>query len=105
MRLHAEVTHVRHHGNHVFTNNLAKAHAVIVVEGLDVASLLQQSGLSGARPRRHGLFDAALGEIRRQLRDKCPWYGSMLIEVDRLFPSFKTCQDCGHVQNSGWSEH
>ncbi|MHB1251737.1 MAG: zinc ribbon domain-containing protein [Acidimicrobiales bacterium] len=76
-----------------------------VVEGLDVVSLLQPRGLSGARPRRRGLFDAALGEIRRQLRDKCPWYGSTLIEADRFFPSSKTCQDCGHVQNIGWSEH
>ena len=104
-RLHAEVAHVRHHTIHVFTTNLAKTHGVIVVEGLDAASLLQQRGLSGARSRRRGLIDAALGEIRRQLRYKCPWYGSTLIEADQFFPSSKTCHDCGHVQDIGWSEH
>ena len=77
---------------------------MIVVEGLDAASLLQQKGLPGARARRRGLSDAALGEIRRQLRYKCPWYGSTLIEADRFFPSSKTCLDCGHVQDIGWSE-
>ena len=104
-RLHAEVAHVRQHTIHVFTTSLAKTHGVIVVEGLDAASLLQQRGLPGARSRRRGLSDAALGEIRRQLRYKCPWYGSTLIEADRYFPSSKTCHKCGRVQDIGWLEH
>jgi putative transposase len=100
-RLHAQVAHLRRHTIHVFTTNLATTHGVVVVEGLDAASLLQQKGLPGARSRRRGLFDAALGEIRRQLRYKCPWYGSTLIEADRFFPSSKTCHACGHVQSIG----
>jgi putative transposase len=104
-RLHAQVAHVRRHTIHVFTTNLAKTHGVMVVEGLDAASLLQQKGLPGARSRRRGLIDAALGEIRRQLRYKCPWYGSTLVEADRFFPSSKTCHQCGHVQDIGWFEH
>ncbi len=104
-RLHTEVANLRQHTIHVFTTSLAKTHGVVVVEGLDVASLLQQRGLSGARSRRRGLADAAIGEIRRQLRYKCPWYGSTLIEADRFFPSSKTCHDCGHVQDIGWLEH
>ena len=103
-RLNAEVAHVRHHTIHVFTTNLAKTHGVVVVEGLDVASLLQQKGLPGARSRRRELSDAALGEIRRQLRYKCSWYGSTLVEADRFFPSSKTCHACGHVQVIGWQE-
>ena len=102
--LHAEVARLRQHTIHVFTTNLAKTHGVVVVEGMDAASLLQQKGLPGARSRRRGLSDAAIGEIRRQLRYKCPWYGSTLIEADRFFPSSKTCRACGHVQNIGWSE-
>lgn len=104
-RLHAEVANLRRHTIHVFTTNLAKTHGVVVVEGLDAASLLQQKGLPGAKSRRRGLSDAALGEIRRQLRYKCPWYGSTLIEADRFFPSSKTCHKCGHVQSIGWFEH
>jgi putative transposase len=103
-RLHAEVANLRRHTIHVFTTHLAKTHGVVVVEGLDAASLLQQKGLPGARARRRGLSDAAFGEIRRQLRYKCPWYGSTLIEADRFFPSSKTCHNCGHVQDIGWLE-
>jgi putative transposase len=104
-RLHAEVANLRRHTIHVFTTNLAKTHGVLVVEGLDAASLLAQKDLPGARARRRALADAALGEIRRQLRYKCPWYGSTLVEADRFFPSSKTCHACGHVQSIGWHEH
>ncbi len=104
-RLHSEVANQRQHTIHVFTTTLAKTHGVIVVEALDVASLLQQKGQPGARSRRRSLSDAALGEIRRQFRYKCSWYGSTLIEADRFFPSSKTCHGCGHVQQIGRSEH
>ncbi|MGA9076901.1 MAG: IS607 family element RNA-guided endonuclease TnpB [Acidimicrobiales bacterium] len=104
-RLHVEVGNVRKHAIHTFTTDLAKAHSTVVVEGLDAAGMLRQKGLPGARARRRGLSDAALGEVRRQLRYKCPWYGSTLVEADRFFPSSKTCHCCGHVQDIGWSEH
>ena len=104
-RLHAEVAHVRSFHIHLFTTKLAKTHGTIVVEGMDVAGMMQQKGLDGARARRRGMQDASMGEIRRQLRYKCPWYGSTLIEADRFFPSSKTCHDCGHVQHIGWSEY
>ena len=41
-RLHNDVAHVRRHTIHVFTTNLAKTHGVLVVEGLDAASLLNR---------------------------------------------------------------
>jgi putative transposase len=104
-RLHADVANTRKHAIHVFTTNLAKTHGTIVVEGMDVAGMLQQKGLPGARARRRGLSDAAMGEIRRHLRYKCTWYGSTLIEAGRYFPSSKTCHECGNVQDIGWSEH
>ena len=104
-RLHAQVTNVRSTHIHRFTTTLAKTHGTIIVEGLDVAGMMQQKGLNGARARRRGMADASMGEIRRQLRYKGLWYGSTLIEADRFFPSSKTCHDCGHVQHIGWSEH
>ncbi len=41
------------------------------------------------------LDHAGLGALRRQLRYKCPWYGSRLIEADTFFPSSKLCSRCG----------
>ncbi len=86
-RLHRRVNDVRTHHLHCLTTHLAKTHGRIVVEGLDAAGMLRQQGLSGARARRRGLSDAALGTPRRHLSYKTGWYGSQLVVADRWFPS------------------
>jgi putative transposase len=104
-RLHRRVNDVRTHHLHVLTTRLAKTHGRIVVEGLDAAGMVRQRGLLGARARRRGLSDAALGTPRRHLSYKTGWYGSHLVVADRWFASSKTCHACGHVQDIGWAEH
>jgi putative transposase len=104
-RLHRRVKDVRTHHLHALTTRLAKTHGRIVVEGLDAAGMAQQKGLPGARARRRGLSDAALGTPRRHLSYKTGWYGSQLVVADRWFASSKTCHACGHVQDIGWAEH
>jgi putative transposase len=104
-RLHRRVNDVRTHHLHCLTTRLAKTHGRIVVEGLDAAGMLRQKGLPGARARRRGLSDAALGTPRRHLSYKTGWYGSALVVADRWFPSSKTCHRCGHVHDIGWAEH
>lgn len=104
-RLHRRVNDVRTHHLHVLTTRLAQTHGQIVVEGLGAAAMLRQKGLPGARARRRGLSDAALGTPRRHLSYKTDWYGSQLVVADRWFPSSKTCHSCGHVQDIGWDEH
>jgi putative transposase len=104
-RLHRRVNDVRTHHLHVLTTRLAQTHGRIVVEGLDAAGMLRQKGLPGARARRRGLSDAALGTPRRHLSYKTRWYGSQLVIAARWFPSSKTCHACGHVQDIGWDEH
>lgn len=67
--------------------------------------MLRQKGLPGARARRRGLSDSALGETRCQLAYKTAWYGSRLVTADRFSPSSRTCHVCGHVQDIGWAGH
>ncbi|TCC37752.1 IS607 family element RNA-guided endonuclease TnpB [Kribbella speibonae] len=104
-RLQCRVADIRARHIHRLTTRLAKTHGTIVVEGLDTAGMLRQKGLTGARARRRGLSDSALGEPRRQLGYKTGWYGSNLVIADRWFPSSKTCHACRHVQDVGWAEH
>ncbi|MGH3501648.1 MAG: IS607 family element RNA-guided endonuclease TnpB [Nocardioidaceae bacterium] len=104
-RLQRRVADIRSHHIHVLTTRLAKTHGEIVVEGLDAAGMLRQKGLTGARSRRRGLSDSALGQTRRQLVYKTAWYGSLLVVADRWYPSSKTCHACQHVQDIGWAEH
>jgi putative transposase len=104
-RLQRRVACIRGHHLHTLTTRLAKTHGEIVVEGLDAAGMLRQKGLPGARARRRGLSDSALGETRRLLAYKTGWYGSRLVIADRWFPSSRTCHTCGHVEDIGWNEH
>ncbi len=104
-RLHRRVNDVRTHHLHCLTTRLAKTHGRIVVEGLDVAGMLQQKGLNGVRARRRGLSDASLGTPRRHLAYKTRWYGSELVVAERWFPSSKTCHACGNLQDISWAEH
>ncbi len=104
-RLNRRVADIRNHHIHVLTIRLAKTHGEIVVEGLDAAGMLRQKGLNGARARRRGLSDSALGEARRQLAYKTGWYGSTLVVAARWYPSSKTCHRCQTVQDIGWAEH
>jgi putative transposase len=104
-RLHRRVNDVRTHHLHVLTTRLAKTHGRIVVEGLHAAGMLRQQGRPGARARRRGLSDAALGTPRRHLSYKTGRDGSPLVVADRWFPSSKTCHACGHVQDIGWAQY
>jgi putative transposase len=104
-RLHRRVNDVRRHHLPVPTTRLAQTHGRIVVEGLDASGMLRQKGLPGARARRRGLSDSALGTPRRHLSYNTGWYGSELVVADRWYRSSKTRHVCGHVQVIGWAKH
>ena len=91
-RAHARVSAQRQCALHNLTTQLVREHDVICIEDLNVKGLAR-----GWHAR--AVADAALGEIRRQLKYKCHWYGRRLIEVDRFYPSSRTCSNprCGHV--------
>lgn len=70
---------------------------MLVVEDLSIAGLMRPASGKGRR-RKAGLIrsivDAAWGELLRQLRYKCEWYGRTLVIVDRFFPSTRRCSAC-----------
>ena len=80
---------------------LARAHAVVVVEDLNVAGMTAK-GAGRAKRGKAGLnraiLDVAPGELRRQLAYKTRWSGSGLVVADRWYPSSKTCSACGAVK-------
>ena len=98
------IANQRRHAMHVLTTRLAKTHGSVVVEDLNVAGMLRQKGLPGARGRRRRLSDAGMGELRRQLEYKCGWYGSELVLADRYHPSSRLCSACGLANDIGWRQ-
>jgi putative transposase len=90
----ARAAAVRRDVLHKATTALAQRHRVITVETLN-ASGMRSAGGNRKKGLNRALADAALAEIRRMLAYKTQWYGSMLVEADRYYPSSKTCSDCG----------
>ncbi len=80
---------IRADAMHKLTTRLARTYGTIVVERLQVAGMIRNRRLARA------IADAGLGALRVQMRYKCQWYGSRLIEADTFFPSSKLCSGCG----------
>lgn len=89
-RAHAKVRQARQYALHDLTTRLTQDYDLIFVEDLNVKAL------SRGRNAR-SIQDASFGEIRRQLTYKSEWRDKILIEVDRWYPSSKTCSKCCHV--------
>ena len=71
---------------HKFTATVAKNHGIVCLEALDVRGLQE----SDNRLVRKGVHNSYMSEILRQLKYKC----NNFIEVDKYFPSSKTCSNC-----------
>ncbi|MPY49769.1 RNA-guided endonuclease InsQ/TnpB family protein [Streptomyces acidicola] len=96
-RLYALISDVRRDMLDQFTTRLVRENQVLVVEDLSIVTLLRAARGKGRRRKaklNEAIFDAAWGELLRQLRYKCDWYGRTLVIVDRFFPSTRRCSAC-----------
>lgn len=89
-RAHAKVRQERQAALHRLTTRLVREYDLICIEDLNVKAL--------ARGRNaRAIHDAAFSEVRRQLAYKSDGYGKILVEVDRWYPSSKTCSQCQYT--------
>ena len=72
---------------HKFTAAVAKNHGTVCIETLDVKGMQESSN----KYVRKGIQNSCMSEILRQLKYKC----NNFIEVDKHYPSSKTCSNCG----------
>ncbi|MET8470313.1 transposase [Streptomyces sp. NPDC006422] len=98
-RLYAQMGDVRRDMLDQLTTRLVRENQVLVVEDLSIVSLMAAAKGEGRRKARlnDSLRDASWGELLRQLKYKCEWYGRTLVVVDRFFPSTRRCSAC-HVK-------
>jgi putative transposase len=98
-RLYALISDVRRDMLNRLTTRLVRENQVLVVEDLSVGTLMRAARGRGRRRKaklNQAIVDASWGELLRQLRYKCEWYGRTLVVVDRFFPSTRRCSAC-HV--------
>ena len=70
---------------------LVREYDVIGIEDIDLA------GMKKALRFGKSVSDNGWGNFIRILEEKCARYGTLLIRVDRWYPSSKTCSSCGHI--------
>lgn len=92
-RVHEKISNLRNNAIHNITTQLVRENDVIVMEDLNVEGMLKNHHLAKA------IVNVSFSRIKRQLEYKCQWYGKKLIKIDRWFPSSKTCNCCGYINN------
>jgi putative transposase len=90
-KVHEKIKNVRTDHIHKMTTEIVRENQTICVESLAVANMMKNHCLA------KGISDVAWGEIVRQLKYKSEWNGRDFVEIDRFFPSSKTCNICKHI--------
>ncbi|MEA5596277.1 RNA-guided endonuclease TnpB family protein [Rivularia sp. UHCC 0363] len=89
-KLHARIANIRKDAIHKLTTYLAKNHSIIKIEDLSIKAFLKNHKLAGA------IADCGMYEFKHQLEYKTEKFSSELILVDRMFPSYQICSNCGN---------
>ena len=97
-KLHKKIANQRKDYNNKLTTALINENQVICAETLAVKNMVKNHKLAKS------LHDAAFSEILRMLAYKADWYERDFVQIDRWFPSTKTCSCCGHKQDMSLSE-
>ncbi|MGB3637462.1 MAG: RNA-guided endonuclease TnpB family protein [Rivularia sp. (in: cyanobacteria)] len=89
-KLHAKIANIRKDAIHKLTTYLAKNHSIIKIEDLHIKAFLKNHKLAGA------IADCGMYEFKRQLEYKTEKFSSQLVLVNRMFPSYQICSNCGN---------
>ncbi len=91
--LHRRLKNIRDNHIHQSTNAIVKTKPCkVVMEDLNVSGMMKNRHLSKV------LADQKLYEFICQMKYKCEKYGIEFIQVDRFYPSSKTCSSCGKIK-------
>ncbi|NCZ71215.1 MAG: hypothetical protein EBY80_13855 [Actinobacteria bacterium] len=78
---------------HKVSLDLVRRFDVIYLEDLNIKGMIGNSKLS------RSITDASWGKFVETLDYKAMWNDKEVIKVDRFYPSSKTCNECGWVNN------
>ena len=87
---HEKLCNKRKDNLHKITTKLIKENDVICIENLNVKGMTKNHKLAKS------IQDASFGTLISMLKYKAAWHNRKIIEIDRFYPSSKTCHYCGH---------
>ena len=89
-RLHLKIFNIRKDFLHKLTTDLVKRFDVICLENLNIKGMVKNRKLA------RSIHDLGFYEFKRQLIYKANQWGKTVKELDRFYPSSKTCHCCTH---------
>ncbi len=90
-KVYERVSNVRQDFLHKLSRKIVDSNQVVVVENLNIKGMVRNHKLAKA------ISDSGWGTFTNFLSYKCEKEGKVLLEIDRWFPSSKTCSNC-HYQ-------
>jgi len=92
-RIYEKITNSRMDLIHKTTTSLVKQFDTIYLEDLNVKGMMKNHKLAKA------IGDVSWGKFIDTLEYKANWNDKSVVHIDRFFPSSKTCNKCGWINN------
>jgi putative transposase len=92
--IHKKITNSRIDNLHKISTELIKKYDLIVLEDLNINGMVKNHKLS-----KH-ILDVSWGKFVTMLRYKAEWNDKKIVNIDRFFPSSKTCNYCGYINQN-----
>lgn len=104
-KAYARLRHYRDDFQHQLSHRLIEENQFIGMETLMVRNMTRKAkknaeGIRNGQSRKRAMNRSILRDgwsgLVDKLSYKAEWYGRILVQVDRFYPSSKLCHDCGH---------
>ncbi len=92
-KIHERISNIRHNHLHQISSSIVRENQTICCESLSVINMMKNHCLAKA------IADVSWGELLRQLQYKSEWNGRTFVQIDRFFPSSKTCNKCKFIND------
>lgn len=91
-KLHKKISNQRKDFLHKLSTNLARSYSVICIEDINLKAMSRSLHLGKS------VHDASWGTFTGMLEYKLADRGKYQVKVDRMYPSSKTCSNCGSIK-------
>ena len=92
-KYHQKLKNIKENYLHKVINTLLNENQVICMEDLNVSGMMKNHKLA------RSIQELSLNRFQIILKYKAIWYSRNIINIDRFYPSSKTCSDCGFINH------
>lgn len=92
--IHEKITNKRMDFLHKLSQKIVNENQVICLENLSVKNMLKNHKLA------QSILDVSWSKFIEMLKYKSEWNDKQLVQIDRFYPSSKSCSDCHYINDN-----